>query len=182
MKKTILIFGLISGFVSSALMLATVPFLDKLGAWNYVVGYTGIVLSFLLVYFGIRSWRDNNNGGRITFGKAFAIGISITLISCVFYVITWDIVYFNFMPDFMTGYTAHAIQQARAANLSPAALQAKIDSLNRMQRLYRNPFYMAAMTFIEPFPVGLLMTLLSATILRRKTAPETTAPPATAAA
>jgi hypothetical protein len=182
MKKTILIFGLISGVLSSAMMIGSLPLMNKLnhGGLAYLYGYTTIVLSFLLVYFGIRSYRDNLGAGAITFGRAFTVGICITLISCVFYVVTWDIVYFKFMPDFMTSYTAHAIQQARASNLSPADLQAKIDQLNHTQQLYRNPFFMSAMTFREPFPVGLVITLISSAILRRKPQSAVTAEPAAA--
>ncbi|MGA9182144.1 MAG: DUF4199 domain-containing protein, partial [Candidatus Acidiferrales bacterium] len=79
MKKTVLTFGLISGVLSSGMMLATVPFMHKLSSSKgLVIGYTAIVLSFLLVYFGIRSYRDNVGNGHITFTKAFAVGISIT--------------------------------------------------------------------------------------------------------
>ena len=60
-----------------------------------------MILSFLLVYFGIRSYRDNVGNGRISFGKAFIIGISITFISSLCYVVTWEILYFKFLPDFM---------------------------------------------------------------------------------
>src|SRR5689334_9333143 len=84
MKKTVLTFGLISGAVSSLMMVATVPFADRIGFdKGAVVGYTSIVLSFLLVFFGIRSYRDNAGNGQITFTKAFAVGITITVISCI---------------------------------------------------------------------------------------------------
>jgi hypothetical protein len=170
MKKTILTYGLISGIISSALMGATVPFLHNLsGSKGYLVGYTAIVLSFLLVYFGIRSYRDNVGNGHITFGKAFAIGISITLISCLFYVVTWQIIYFNFMPHFMDSYFANAIDKIKSSGASPETIQAKIADLERSQRLYSNPLYNAALTFLEPFPVGLVITLVSAAILRKKT-------------
>src|SRR6185369_16003397 len=117
MKKNIFTFGLISGAVSSALMLLTVPFHDRLGfeAAGYVVGYTGIVLSLLLVFFGIRSYRDNVAGGQITFGKAFMIGLAITAISCVCYVITWEALYFTVMHDFPAKYAAHMIEKMRAS-------------------------------------------------------------------
>src|SRR5277367_1302752 len=99
MKKVVLTFGLISGVLSSLMMLATVPFAHKIGFDKaLIVGYTTIVASFLLVFFGIRSYRDNAGNGHITFAKAFAVGISITLITCVFYVVTWEIMYFKFMP------------------------------------------------------------------------------------
>src|ERR1035438_3875926 len=95
MKKTILKYGLISGVFCSLMMAATVPFQDRLGFdKGAFVGYTLIVLSFLLVFFGIRSYRDDAADGQIGFGKAFAVGISITLITCIFYVLTWEILYF----------------------------------------------------------------------------------------
>lgn len=169
MKKTILTFGLISGVLSSLMMISTVPFLEKIGTdKGLIVGYTTIVASFLLVFFGIRSYRDNISDGQITFGRAFAIGICITLISCIFYVLTWEVLYFKFLPHFMDNYGAQAIAQLKASGASAAAVQAKVEELRKFKESYRNPLYNAAMTFIEPFPVGLVITLLSAAILRRK--------------
>lgn len=169
MKKTIFTFGLISGVISSLMMVATVPFVDRIGFdRGAYVGYTAIVLSFLLVYFGIRSYRDNVGNGEITFAKAFAVGISITLISCIFYVVTWEVIYFNFMHDFMDKYGAYLVAKAKASGKSPADIQAQIQQLKKYKELYENPLFNAAMTFIEPFPIGLIITLLSAAVLRKK--------------
>src|SRR5579859_5404719 len=107
------------------MMVATVPFADKIGFdHSEVVGYTVIILSFLLVFFGIRSYRDNESGGHITFAKAFGVGICITLISCVFYVVTWEILYFHFLPGFIDKYSAYLAEKAKASGASPAAVQA----------------------------------------------------------
>lgn len=169
MKKTILTFGLISGALSSLMMVATVPFADKIGFdKSEVVGYTTIVLSFLLVFFGIRSYRDNAGNGQITFAKAFAVGIAITLISCICYVITWEVLYFNFMHDFMDKYGAHVIEKLKASGASAAAVEAQLQQLKKLKELYENPFFNVVMTFIEPFPVGLVITLISAAVLGRK--------------
>jgi hypothetical protein len=169
MKKTVITYGVISGAVSAAMMFATVPFIDTIGFdRGAIVGYTAIVLSFLLVYFGIRSYRDNVGGGRITFGRGFAVGILITLISCVFYVAAWEIVYFNFMPDFVEKYTAHAIETAKAAGASQAAIDARTREMQSFAAMYANPLVNAAFTFTEPFPIGLLVTLISAGVLRKK--------------
>ena len=169
MKKTILKFGLISGALSSLMMVATVPFLDKIGfSKGEYVGYTTIVLSFLLVFFGIRSYRNNAGNGQITFAKAFAVGISISLITCVCYVLTWEILYFNFLHGFMDNYGAHMIEKLKASGASAAAIQAQVQQMKRFKELYENPLFNAAMTFIEPFPVGLAITLISAAILRKK--------------
>ncbi|HEY6305228.1 MAG TPA: DUF4199 domain-containing protein [Candidatus Angelobacter sp.] len=169
MKKTVITFGLISGAVSSLMMVATVPFEGRIGfAGGLVVGYTAIVLSFLLVFFGIRSYRDNAGNGQITFMKAFAVGICIALISCVFYVVTWEILYYNFLPDFWDKYGAHTIEKLKASGASDAAIQAQLQQMKKYKELYANPLINAAMTFIEPFPVGLVITLVSAAVLRRK--------------
>jgi Protein of unknown function (DUF4199) len=169
MKKTILKFGLISGGIMSLLMSATVPFAHKIGNDKALfIGYTTMVLSFLLVYFGIRSYREDH-GGQITFWRGFGIGICIMLITCVCYVITWEIIYFNFMHDFMDQYGAHQIERARAAGASAAAIQAQIEQARKFKQMYENPLINSAMTFIEPFPVGFVIALLSAVILRKKT-------------
>ena len=180
MKKTILTFGLISGAISSVLMIATMPFADRLGFdRGYLVGYTVIVLSFLLVYFGIRSYRDNAGNGQITFVRAFAVGIAITLISCIFYVATWEILYFKFMPDFMDKYGAYTVQKLQAKNASQAEIQKALQDIKKFKAIEDNPLTNAAATFAEPFPVGLLITLLSAAILRKKPQATRTALPET---
>lgn len=179
MKKNVLTFGLISGAISSLLMVASLLYADRIGFdHSLFLGYTILVLSFLLVFFGIRSYRDNVGEGQITFGKAFAVGILITLISSVCYVITWEVVYFRFMPDFMDKYSAHVVAKMQASGASANEIQAKVEQFRQYKQLYDNPFTNAAMTFIEPFPVGLLITLVSAAVLRRRARPQ----PATATA
>jgi hypothetical protein len=182
MKKTILTFGIISGVLSSAMMCGTIPFLRDLNHGNkgYYLGYTAIVLSFLLVFFGIRSYRDNLANGTITFGRAFTIGIGITLISCLFYVVTWEIIYFNFLHGFMDSYFAHQIQRVQSTPGTPESIQAKVAAIRHSQQLYENPFVNALYTFIEPFPVGLVITLISAAILRKKPQSQSASLPATA--
>ena len=180
LKKTILTFGLISGVLASVLMIATLPFFKDFehGNKGLIVGYTSIVLVALLIYFGIRSYRDNLAGGAITFGRGFTIGLGITLISCVIYVVAWEIVYFNFMHGSMDTYFARLIQQAQSSPGTPEAIQAKVAAIRHSQQLYENPFVNALYTFIEPFPVDVVITLISAAILRKK--PQAAALPVTA--
>ncbi|HYR92177.1 MAG TPA: DUF4199 domain-containing protein [Terriglobia bacterium] len=169
MKKTIVTFGLISGAITSFMMIATLPFIDTIGFDRAeILGYTTIVLSFLLVYFGIRSYRDHVAGGTISFGRAFQVGILITLISCVCYVVTWEILYFSVLHGFMDRYAVYAVEQLKASGASPESVQAQLEQMKRFKELYENPFFNVAITFIEPFPIGLIMTLISAAILRRK--------------
>lgn len=183
MKKTVLIFGLISGAMMAAMMFATLPFVDKIGFdKGVIVGYTTMVLSFMLVFFGIRSYRENVSGGSITFGRAFAVGILITVISCVCYVVAWEILYFKFMPDFGAKYAAYVVEKAKASGASQEAIQAQVQEMKKFKEMYDNPFFNAALTFIEPFPVGLTMTLISAAILRKKARSQSRQSPSTAEA
>ena len=177
MKKTVLSFGLISGAIMMLLMSVTMAFVSKIGFdKGEIVGYTGIVLAFLLIFFGIRSYRENIGGGTISFGRAFAVGILIALIASVCYVIAWEIIYFNFMHDFthdfVDKYAAHTVEQVRASGASAETIQAKLQEMKKFKELYENPFFNAAITFTEPFPVGLIITLISAAILRKKPKPQ----------
>ena|SRR6185369_2995632 len=169
MKRIVLTFGLISGAIMSVLMLSTVPFMHKIGFnRGMVLGYTTMVLAFLLVFFGIRSYRENVGNGYISFGRALGVGLLIMLITCAFYVITWEFVYFNFMPDFAEKYGAFMLDNMRAAGASAQEIAAKAEEMKRFKVLYDNIFFNVAMTFLEPLPVGLIMTFISALILRRK--------------
>jgi hypothetical protein len=169
MKKTVLTFGLIAGLMISVLMGGSLLIANKIGSGHSMaLGYTMMVASFLLVYFGIRSYRDNTLGGEISFGRAFACGILITLITTVCYVVMWEIVYFIFMPHFMDSYWAAQIHKVQSAGLDPATTAARVAALQHSQQLYQNPLVNMAYTFIEPLPVGLLITLISAAVLRRK--------------
>ena len=176
MKKTILTFGLISGAIMAAMMFGTLPFTDSpwLQAHSMVIGYTTMVLSFMLVFFGIRSYRENVGGGTITFGRAFAVGILITLISSVLYVVTWEIMYFG-VPSFGEKFMTMCVAHIKSSGASTEAIQTQLNQLKYLD----NPFINAALTFTEPFPVGLIITLVSALILRRKMKPQAGGSPAT---
>ena len=174
MKKTVLTFGLIGGAILAAMMYATLPFLDKIGFdKGEIIGYTTMILAFMLVFFGIRSYRENVSDGHITFSRAFAVGILITMVACVCYVVAWEILYFKFMPDFADKYTSYMIEKARAAGASQQVIDAKLQEMQSFKAMYDNPFINAAITFAEPFPIGLIVTLISAVFLRKTKAATT---------
>jgi len=172
MRKTVLTFGVLSGLISAITMLATVPFMHKISSdKGLILGYTTIVLAGLLVFFGIRSYRDSVSGGRLTFARGLAVGILISLLSNCFYVATWEVVSYKFMPDFAEKYAGQMVEHAKSSGAS----QQKIDETARQAadfvRNYHNPLYKISMTFLEPFPVFLVITLVSAAILRKKSSP-----------
>ena len=169
MKKTVLTFGLISGAILSLMMVTTMPFVDQIGFdRGMILGYTTMVLAFLLVFFGIRSYRETVGEGQITFARALGVGLLIMVISCVCYVVTWEILYFNFFHDFGEKYAAHMLERARSSGASAQEIAKQVEEMNRFKALYNNIFFNAAMTFLEPLPVGLPMTLISAAILRKR--------------
>jgi hypothetical protein len=169
MKKTILTFGFISGAILSGLMSVTIPFADRIGFdKGEIIGYATIVLAFLLVFFGIRSYRENVGNGQITFTKGFIVGISITVIASLCYVITWEILYYNFLHGFMDKYAAYMVSKMQASGASAAKIAEQLQEMKKYKELMENPLWNGLLTFIEPFPMGLVVTLISAAILRKQ--------------
>ncbi|HSS50972.1 MAG TPA: DUF4199 domain-containing protein [Thermoanaerobaculia bacterium] len=171
MQRIVLRFGLASGAILVAISSVILPLCMR-GVidfdHNEVIGYSVMVLSFLLVFFGVRSYRENVAGGAIGFGKAVQVGLLITLITCAMYVIAWEIVYFKFFPNFLDLYSAHVIAKMRSTGASEAAIRETTAKMADLAKHYSNPLFNSAITFMEVFPVGLIMTLVSAAILRRK--------------
>ena len=84
MRRIVLTFGLIAGAILAAMMLITVPFQDRIPFDKAaVIGYTSMVLAFLMVFVGVKTYRDNVAGGRVTFGRAFTVGLLITMVASV---------------------------------------------------------------------------------------------------
>jgi hypothetical protein len=169
MKKIVLTFGCLSGAFSAAMMFAAVPLINRVGFdHGATIGYTAIVLSLLFVFFGVRAYRDQLGDAPLSFGRAFGVGILITVISCVFYVVAWEIIYFNFMPNFIDDYTAFTLDKLRASGATEAAIEASRQEFAQFKELYSSLPINIAFTFLEPLPVGLLITAISALILRRR--------------
>ena len=168
MRKIVLTFGLIAGGVMSGMFLITLPFQDQIGFENgALVGYTSMVAAFLMVFFGVRRYRDQVAGGTITFSRAFGVGLAITLVASLCYVAMWEIVYYNFMPDFLDKYGAYTLEKERAAGATAAQLEVRRQEMAQFKEMYSNPLINAAITILEPLPVGVLISLISAGVLRR---------------
>lgn len=169
MKKTVWTFGLIAGVILSAMMLITLPFHDRLGYDRAeVVGYTTMVAAFLLIFFGVRSYRDNVGRGRVSFGRALSVGLLITLIASACYAATWQVIYYGTHSDYIEKYQAYEIQKARAAGASQAEIDKRQADDARFAALYKNPIINFAMTILEPLPVGVILSLVSAGVLSRR--------------
>jgi hypothetical protein len=114
---------------------------NKIGSGHSMaLGYTIMVASFLLIYFGIRSYRDNTLAGQISFGRAFACGILITLITTVCYVAMWDLLYFSFMPHFLDSYFAAQIHKVQSSGLDPATTATRVSAIHAPRSCTRIPW------------------------------------------
>ncbi|GAB3931507.1 hypothetical protein GCM10028804_43870 [Larkinella terrae] len=169
MKKIILICGFIAGFVLTTVMaVSTVMcYMYQNFESNMALGYASMVLAFSLIFVGIKNYRDTYNNQIISFGKAFKIGLYITLIASTMYVITWLIEYYVFIPDFMDKYTAHVLREAKTAGASTEELASKSSEMDMYKKMYKNPLFVVLLTYAEVFPIGLVISLICALILKR---------------
>jgi len=169
MKKNIIIYGLIAGIVVSILMLFSTSIRMDYDI-SLFVGYASMLIAFSLVFVGIRNYRDKYNDGFVSFGKAFKIGIMIVLIASTIYVIAWLIYYFYFVPDYLEKYSALMLDKLKASGASQIEIDNKTKEMENLAKMYKNPFFNAMVTYMEILPVGLIVTLISSLILKRKTA------------
>ncbi len=165
MKKVILIFGLILGLILCVNMVIMVNVFYNHPEFksNDFLGYAAQVVIFSLIFFGIRNYRNKQLGGLISFGKAFKTGALITLLASTLYVIVWLFYYYLFVPDFIDKYAAHVLN-----NCSKNDLPARTVEMNNFKEMYKNPLFVILITYLEVLPVGLIVTLISALILKRR--------------
>ena len=176
MKKNILVFGTISGVIvatfmaiSMALMASRTSESDH-GNGSMIIGFASMAVAFSFVFVGIKNYRDKQNGGTISFGKAVLLGCMISLLASTIYVVTWAVEYHIFLPDFMDKYAAMQIKQLKESGVSGAALEDGLKSIETDSYNYKHsPFFFTVYTYMEILPVGILITLISALILKRKT-------------
>jgi hypothetical protein len=169
MKKIVLTFGFIAGGVLSVMMLITMPFHEQIGFdKGLIIGYTTMVLAFLMVFFGVKSYRDNVAGGTVTFGRAFKVGLLITAIACVCYVATWQVISRTFAKDYLEKYSAYALEKEKRAGATEAQLAERQKEMAEFAEMYKNPLVNIAFTLLEPLPVGLLFTLVTAVVVSRR--------------
>ena len=169
MKKIVLTFGLISGAVLSAMMAISMLFHDAIGFDKaMVVGYTTMVLAFLLIYFGVRTYRDNVAGGTVGFGRAFGVGMAIAGIATLCYAATWQVISSTYMKDYFAKYSAHMVDKERQKGSSEAVIAARQAEMDKYAEMYKNPALVFAFTLLEPLPVALIMSLVTAGVLSRR--------------
>lgn len=167
MSRMILIFGTAAGLIVAVpmcLLLANAE--PGSAATSYFAGYLMMVLALSLIFFGVKRLRDRELGGVIRFGPALLAGLGISAVAGVIYVIGWEITQAVTDFAFIESYSSAAVEAARAKGASATEIAAVIAQMDEFRRQYANPFFRLPMTFIEIFPVGCLISLISAALLR----------------
>jgi hypothetical protein len=170
MTKIVLVFGLISGAIAATLMWILMGFVNG-GSVDFdsgmIWGYATMLIALSMVFFGIKSYRDNN-GGRITFLKGLQVGLLISLISAVCYAASWEIYYPSVGDQFMQKYTAFYLDKMKKEGASDAEIEkARVES-EQFAEMYKYFFIRFAMTLMEILPVGIIVTFISAALLRKR--------------
>jgi hypothetical protein len=165
MFRTALIYGAIAGSIVIATMVVGFILGADHGDDSLFLGYSIMIVALSLIFLAIKSHRDRQ-GGVIKFGPAFLLGLMVAVVAGLFYVVGWEGYMAATNYTFMDGYVAAAIEAKKAAGIAGAALEAEIAKLEQMKVQYANPLFRMPMTFMEIFPVGLVIALISAAILR----------------
>jgi amino acid transporter len=169
MKKIVLTYGLILGTIATLSMLYMVhlcynnPYMES----NDTVGYAAMLVVYSIIFVGIKNYRDKENDGNITFGKAFKTGFLIALLASTMYVVVWLIAYYSFFPDFMDKYTLHVLNEAKRDGLNQAQIQVKAAEMAEFNEMYKNPVMVALITYAEALPMGIVVALISSLVLKK---------------
>ena len=173
MNKKILLYGLFAGLISSSLFIGLM-LLGKASMEHFengaIYGYTLMILAFSLIFVCVKNARDKDLGGTISFKQAFLIGLGITLVASTIYVAVWMIDLRVFNPDFAVKYGEQSIRHLQASGASEAQIANARVEMAKFVEMYKNPVVVALLTYLEILPVGLLVSLLCAAILKKKPA------------
>jgi hypothetical protein len=171
MKKIILVYGLIAGAIVGAMLIITMPLYEsgtlhfENGQW---LGYTTMVVALSLVFFGVKSFRDNHSDGKITFWIGLKVGLLITLVASLIYALSWEVSYNTMKRDFLELMNEKSMEKMKKEGASEASIAESKKQMDDFAVMYKNPVFRFAITIMEIAPVGIVISLLSAGLLRRK--------------
>jgi hypothetical protein len=169
MLTTILKYGAIAGIIVGGATFGTTVYFqgtDLSPATGMLIGYTSMLIALSFVFMGVKHQRDTAGGGVITFWPAFGLGLAISLVAGVFYVLAWEAALATTGMDFAAEWSAHAIAEARARGDSAAEIARVTAEMAQFRSDYARPGYRMLVTLSEILPVGVLVSLVSAALLR----------------
>lgn len=174
MRKIVLTYGLLAGAIVSLFMVIGLILMEK-GVVTFeggeLLGYATMVIALSMIFFGIKSYRDNYQKGALKFGKGVQIGALITLIGSLMYATTWE-TYYQSSPEvqatFMNKYAERTLEKMKAQGATAAEIDQKAKEMAGMAEMYKKTLVRFGFTMLEILPVGILITLICAAVLRRK--------------
>ncbi len=167
MGRIIAVYGAIAGVIVAIGMFINMNFIASHGAMGMVAGYLSMLVALIFVFVGVKRYRDVNLGGVIGFWKALGVGLGIGLVASVFYILGWELYMWQTGGTYLTDYIARTVEDMRAAG-TPASEIAKFSAdMGAMAERYKNPLFRMALTLTEILPVALLVSIVSAALLRR---------------
>lgn len=165
MNRNVLFLGLIAGLITSLFIVFNLHNPEG----GELMGYASMIIALSTIFIAQIRYRKEQGEGEISFKKAFQIGMYITLLASFFYVVTWLIVFNGFYPEAMDGYMQKSITQIRQSGKSPTEIEAEVKETLDFFKLYKeNLWIQAGMTFLEIFPVGLLISIISSLIVSQR--------------
>lgn len=165
----ILKYGIVAGLIVGVPMLWRMLTMEAEGAdplGGIVIGYLTMLLALTAVFLGVKQYRDKVKGGVIKFLPALGVGLAISAVACVLYVISWEISLAYSKMDFIAWYSNHMIESVRSTGGTPEQIAKATADAAKFAEFYQQPLMRIPMTFLEMFPVGLLVSLISAAVLR----------------
>lgn len=168
MRATILKYGLVAGAVAGGSLLAFGLNWDGKPppAWGMAAGFASMLVALTAVFVGIKHHRDHALGGMIRFWPALGLGLAISAVATACYVLAWEVVVAVVDSDMAAFFADSMVERARAAGATGAELARAMRDAREFEALYRNPLARMGITAVEFLPVGVLVSLVSAAVLR----------------
>ncbi len=166
MTRIAIVYGVLAGVIVIACTILVFNLTGIGHAHSEWLGYLIMILALTMIFFGVKRYRDREKGGVIRFLPAFLMGLAIAVVAGIAYVATWEAYIAISGYDFISDYTSAMIAAARAKGVTGAALDAQIAEMKALKVQYADPMFRLPMTFLEIFPVGLIIAIISAAILR----------------
>lgn len=168
MWKRIAVYGIAAGAIVGAQFTAVMALSQgrEVGAWGVAIGYATMLLALSLVFVAVKRQRDLALGGVIRFLPALAMGLAISTVAGIIYATTWEAILAVTGMDFAGDYARQIIEQQKAKGLTGPELEKLIRDMETFKAQYAQPLYRFGATFLEIAPVGVLVSLVSAGLLR----------------
>jgi uncharacterized protein DUF4199 len=161
-----LVYGGIAGAIAISVLVAGFALDLPNHTTSLWFGYLVMLVALLFIFVGVKRYRDVECGGVVRFGRAFGLGLGIAAVAGLVYVLGWETYLAASGWDFMRDYAGSVVEGMRAKGAPAAAIEAKLAEMRGLAEMYKNPLFRVPMTFVEIFPVGLLVALVSAVLLR----------------